>query len=104
MKLSNSMLLLSLAAGLVQAGPVTKREVTDGKPPSVPPPSRYMQLLLTNKFPSGHSQLCPDPRASGGNLLRTGSEELHPLRLHGRRMQGPRLREREEDRRGREVP
>ena len=31
MKLSNSMLLLSLAAGLVQAGPVTKREVTDGK-------------------------------------------------------------------------
>lgn len=30
MKFSNPILLLSLTAGLVQAGPVTKREVTDG--------------------------------------------------------------------------
>ena len=36
MKFSNPMLLLSLAAGLIQAGPVTKREVTDGKSPSLP--------------------------------------------------------------------
>lgn len=49
MKLSNSMLLLSLTAGLVQAGPVTKREVTDGKPPSVPPPALQVHATLTYK-------------------------------------------------------
>ena len=31
MKFSNPIFLLSLTAGLIQASPVTKREVTDGK-------------------------------------------------------------------------